>query len=90
MAVAETEARHFKETQRPPRAGRPVPERTLADVLAVVLRRAPMRITEAAEAVRRAGYRSSSVHFRQVVANALRDESRFQRLGHGLYVTRRV
>jgi len=40
------------------------------------------------EALRRAGYRSESVHFRQSVANALQDRTHFERVGRGRFTRR--
>jgi len=89
LAALEAEARRSREASASPRrGGRPVLEQTLADVLAAVLRGGPMRIKEAAEAAQRAGYRSGSPHFRQMVANALADKERFRRVGRGRYRAR--
>lgn len=44
-----------------------------------------MRVTEIRKAVTKAGYRSASKNFYSIVAAALRDKSKFKRVGRGLY-----
>jgi len=88
LAALEAEARRCRDAFAPPRRGNPARGQTLADALAGVLRENPMRIKDAAEAVRRAGYESDSADFRQRVANALADDRRFRRIRRGTYVTR--
>jgi len=88
LAALEAEARRCRDAFAPPRRGRPIVEQTLADALAAVLRGSPMRIKDAAAAVLRLGYRSGSQNFRQRVANALGDRTRFERVGRGRYLAR--
>jgi hypothetical protein len=44
-----------------------------------------MRVKDIQQAVVKAGYRSASKNFYSIVAAALADESKFQRVGRGLY-----
>ena len=61
--------------------------KTLAEVMVKVLTKSeePMRVKDIAAAARKAGYRSASKDFYGIVAMTIRDESRFQRVGRGLY-----
>ena len=59
----------------------------LAECLRAVLKAAkkPMRIKDAMRAVTKAGYRSSSKDFYGIVATAIRDKAKFEKVGRGLY-----
>ncbi len=64
---------------------RPRNESNLPDALADVLYQNEMSVTEAADAVRAAGYITTSPNFRTIVNQALIRDGRFKRVGRGLY-----
>lgn len=57
----------------------------LADALAQVLAQKTLSVTEAAEAVRKAGYRTTSPNFRTIVNQTLLKDKRFKRVARGQY-----
>jgi len=63
--------------------------KTLADVIVKVLSKSeePMRVKDIAAAARKAGHRSTSKDFYGIVAMTVRDESKFKRVGRGVYKT---
>jgi hypothetical protein len=68
------------------RAGvRPRNDMTLIEALAEVLDGKTMSVTQAAEAVQQAGYKTSSNNFRIQVNIALIKSPQFKRVGRGLY-----
>lgn len=67
---------------------RPRNEANLADSLAGVLRNKTMSVTEVADAVRQAGYRTSAENFRTIVNQTLIKDRRFKRVGRGQYTVR--
>lgn len=64
---------------------RPRNEQNLADALAELLASATMSVTEAAREVQAAGYRTTSPNFRTIVNQTLLKDTRFKRVGRGLY-----
>lgn len=64
---------------------RPRNEMSLADALASVLKNKTMSVTEAAEAVQNAGYRTTSSSFRTIVNQTLLKDPRFQKVDRGRY-----
>ena len=64
---------------------RPRNESNLPDALANVLYHKELTVTEAADAVRAAGYITTSPNFRTIVNQALIRDERFKRVGRGLY-----
>jgi hypothetical protein len=67
---------------------RPRNESSLPDALRAVLKGKTMGVREAAEAVQKAGYRTSSPNFRTIVNIALTKKSHFKRVGHGRYTAK--
>jgi hypothetical protein len=63
-------------------------ERSLTEVLAKVLRSTTLSVTDAAAAVKRAGYRTKSRNFRTQVNIALIKSGRFKRVGRGRYTAK--
>lgn len=61
---------------------------TLLQTLAKVLSGKTMSVTEAAEAVRKAGYRTGSLNFRTQVNIALIKGNGFKRVGRGQYTAK--
>ena len=76
-------ARHGTTRRRPQNA------MNLADALAKLLRNQTMTVTEIAEAVQKAGYKTSSSNFRIIVNQTLLKDPRFKRVGRGQYTVRR-
>ncbi len=81
--------------QSPPpgrtRAGgrkRPKNEMNLVDALAQVLATSTMSVTEAAEAVQRAGYKTTSPSFRTIVNQTLINSGKFKRVDRGRYTVK--
>jgi hypothetical protein len=76
--------------RRKGRRGGPRPRNgaTLVDSLAKVLDGKTMSVTEVAEAVQKAGYRTSSSHFRTQVNIALSKSGKFKRVGRGQYTAK--
>ncbi len=73
------------------KAGRPRGGRssTLPQALAQLLKGKTMSVTDAAEAVQRAGYATKSPNFRVIVnAALLREKALFKRKGRGLYTAK--
>jgi septal ring factor EnvC (AmiA/AmiB activator) len=58
---------------------------TLPDALHQVLQGVTMSVTEAADAVRAAGYSSSAANFRTMVNQALLKDKRFKKVSRGQY-----
>jgi septal ring factor EnvC (AmiA/AmiB activator) len=58
---------------------------TLPDALHQVLSGTTMSVTEAADAVRAAGYQSSAANFRTMVNQALLKDKRFKKVSRGQY-----
>jgi len=67
---------------------RPRNEMNLEDALASVLRNKTMGVTEAAEAVQEAGYRTSSRSFRTIVNQTLINSDKFKRVARGQYTAK--
>lgn len=64
---------------------RPRNESNLADALANLLANATMSVTEAAEKVQEAGYRTTSPNFRTIVNQTFLKDKRFKRVSRGRY-----
>lgn len=64
---------------------RPRNEANLADSLAKVLKNKTMSVTEAADAVQGAGYRTSAANFRTIVNQTLIKDKRFKKVSRGQY-----
>lgn len=60
---------------------------SLAEALAKLLKGKTMRVNEAAEAVRAAGYQSNAENFRTMVNLQLIKSGKFKRVGRGRYTT---
>ena len=69
------------------RGGRVRNEKTLNETLAKILSGKTMRVTDAAEAVQKAGYRTNSANFRTQVNIALM-KGPFKRVGRGEYTAK--
>lgn len=67
---------------------RPKNEMKLVDALAKVLSGKTMSVTEVAEAVQQAGYRTSSSSFRTIVNQTLINSGKFKRVGRGQYTAK--
>lgn len=67
---------------------RPRNATNLVDALAGVLKNATMSVTEVAEAVQRAGYRTTSPNFRTIVNQALINNAQFKRVSRGKYTAK--
>lgn len=68
---------------------RPRNSKKLPDALAEVLTGREMSVTEAAEAVQRAGYRTSSSNFRTIVNQCLlRENKLFKKVSRGVYTAK--
>lgn len=61
---------------------------TLLEALEKVLSNAIMGVTEVAEAVQKAGYRTTSPNFRTIVNQTLIKDKRFKRVGRGKYTVK--
>jgi hypothetical protein len=68
--------------------GRARNAKSLVDALAEVLSGKTMSVTDAAEAVRRSGYHTSSPNFRTMVNQSLLKKDRFRRVGRGQYTSK--
>ncbi len=68
---------------------RPRNEMNLVDALAKVLDGKTMSVTDAAEAVQKAGYKSSSKTFRTIVNQTLIKSNRFKKIERGQYTTKK-
>jgi len=64
---------------------RPRNAQNLADALASLLSKATMSVTEAAEKVQLAGYRTTSPNFRTIVNQTFLKDKRFRRVSRGRY-----
>lgn len=76
---------------RQARAGgrrRPRNESNLIDALAAVLKGATMSVTEVAQAVQRAGYKTTSENFRTIVNQALIKSDKFKKVARGQYTAK--
>ncbi|MEM8835823.1 MAG: hypothetical protein AAGD00_08385 [Planctomycetota bacterium] len=67
---------------------RPKNDLNLADALAKVLTKKTMGVTEVAEAVQHAGYKTTSPNFRTIVNQTLINDKRFKRVSRGQYTTK--
>lgn len=67
---------------------RPKNEMNLADALAKVLTKKTMGVTEVADAVQLAGYKTTSPNFRTIVNQTLINDKRFKRVARGQYTTK--
>ena len=65
------------------RGRRPRNEASLADSLNKLLKNKSMSVTEAAQAVQEAGYKTTSPNFRTIVNQTLITDDRFKRTGRG-------
>lgn len=82
-------ARHGGSVRSGRRGGsRPRNDTNLADALLAVLTGATMGVTEVAEAVKKAGYKTSSPNFRTIVNQTLINSGKFKRVGRGLYTSK--
>jgi hypothetical protein len=70
------------------RRSRPRNDTSLVEVLGKVLKGKTMGAAEAAEAVQKAGYRSSAKSFRTVVSIALINSGKFKRVERGRYTAK--
>jgi hypothetical protein len=66
---------------------RPHNETTLIDALAKLLKGRTMSVTDAAEAVQKAGYKTSSSTFRTIVNQTLLKTDHFRKVSRGKYTT---
>ncbi|MEM1166386.1 MAG: hypothetical protein AAGI30_08870 [Planctomycetota bacterium] len=64
---------------------RPRNDSNLADALAQVLTGQTLSVTEAADHVQKAGYRTTSPNFRTIVNQTLLKDKRFKRVSRGKY-----
>jgi hypothetical protein len=71
------------------RGRRPRNEASLADSLSKLLRNKSMSVTEAAEAVQEAGYKTTSPNFRTIVNQTLITDERFKRTSRGIYTAKK-
>ncbi|MEM9064977.1 MAG: hypothetical protein AAGB51_05750 [Planctomycetota bacterium] len=67
---------------------RPKNDMNLEEALASVLTGSTMGVTEAAEAVQRAGYMTSSANFRTIVNQTLIRSKKFKKISRGQYTAR--
>ena len=67
---------------------RPRNEMNLVDALRKLLTGKTMSVTEAAEKVQEAGYKTSSTTFRTIVNQTLINSGQFKRVGRGLYTSK--
>jgi hypothetical protein len=67
---------------------RPRNEKNLVEALAGILNGKTMSVTEVADAVQRAGYRTSAANFRTIVNQTLIKSDRFKRVGRGQYTAK--
>jgi len=67
---------------------RPKNEKNLEEALKDLLTNKVMGVTEAAEAVQRAGYMTSSVNFRTIVNQTLIRSKKFKKVARGQYTAR--
>lgn len=71
-------------------SGRKRPRNTqnLADALAALLSKTTLSVTEAAEKVQEAGYRTTSPNFRTIVNQTFLKDKRFRRVSRGRYTAK--
>lgn len=67
---------------------RPRNETNLVEALAQVLKGKTMTVTEVAQAVQDAGYKTTSANFRTIVNQTLIKSDRFKKVGRGQYTAR--
>ena len=67
---------------------RPRNEMNLVDALHKVLSGKTMTVTDAAEAVQKAGYKTTSSTFRTIVNQTLINSGKFKRVGRGQYTSK--
>lgn len=67
---------------------RPRNEQKLAEALASLLANKTLSVTEAAEQVQSAGYRTTSPNFRTIVNQTLLKDPRFKRVSRGRYTAK--
>jgi hypothetical protein len=67
---------------------RPRNESNLIDALAAVLKGTTMSVTEVAEAVQEAGYKTTSDNFRTIVNQALIKSDKFKKVARGQYTAK--
>jgi hypothetical protein len=67
---------------------RPQNESNLVEALAGVLKDKTMSVTDVAEAVQKAGYKTTSANFRTIVNQTLINSGKFKRLGRGQYTAK--
>lgn len=67
---------------------RPQNEMSLSEALIGVLKNQTMSVTEAAEAVQRAGYQTTSSSFRTIVNQTLIKDPRFKKVARGQYTAK--
>jgi hypothetical protein len=67
---------------------RPRNEMSLEDALAKLLAGKTMSVTEATEAVQRAGYRTGAENFRTIVNQRLISSGKFKKVSRGQYTTK--
>lgn len=67
---------------------RPRNTQNLADALATLLAKQTLSVTEAAEKVQEAGYRTTSPNFRTIVNQTFLKDKRFKRVSRGRYTTK--
>ena len=67
---------------------RPKNDMSLSDALISVLKNKTMSVTEASEAVQRAGYQTTSSSFRTIVNQALIKDPRFKKVSRGKYTVK--
>ncbi|MEO1129536.1 MAG: hypothetical protein AAFX05_07495, partial [Planctomycetota bacterium] len=70
------------------RGRRPRNEASLADSLTKLLRNKAMSVTDAAQAVQDAGYKTTSPNFRTIVNQTLLKDKRFKRVARGQYTAK--
>jgi hypothetical protein len=65
---------------------RPKNDKNLVESLAIVMKGKTLGVSEAADAVQKAGYKSSAANFRTIVnATLLKNRSKFKKVGRGQY-----
>ncbi|MEC9372513.1 MAG: hypothetical protein VYC34_01660 [Planctomycetota bacterium] len=70
------------------RRKRPRNDMNLEDALAKVLKSKTMSVTEVADAVQKAGYRTTSSSFRTIVNQTLINSDKFKRVARGQYTAK--
>ncbi|HET9185131.1 MAG TPA: hypothetical protein VFN82_03220, partial [Solirubrobacterales bacterium] len=67
---------------------RPRNEKNLVEALSGVLNGKTMSVTDVADAVQKAGYKTSAANFRTIVNQTLIKSDRFKRVGRGQYTAK--